>query len=56
MKPAIFTLTGNLLAERTLTLPAWAPGRTQRAVAESFQVGGKGINVSRMLHPSAGGR
>lgn len=50
MKPAIFTLTGNLLAERTLTLPAWAPGRTQRAVAESFQVGGKGINVSRMLH------
>ena len=45
----IFTLTGNLLAERTLTFDSWAPGRTQRAVAESFQVGGKGINVSKML-------
>ena len=44
-----YTLTGNLLAERTLTFGAWAPGRTQRAQAESFQVGGKGINVTRML-------
>jgi len=48
MKP-IFTLTGNLLWEKTLTFADWAPGRTQRAVAESFQVGGKGINVARML-------
>eukprot|EP01034_Spumella_vulgaris_P015204 gene15204-19416_t len=47
--PHIFTLTGNLLAERTLTFAAWAPGRTQRATGESFQVGGKGINVSKML-------
>lgn len=47
--PQIFTLTGNLLAERTLTFAAWSPGRTQRATAESFQVGGKGINVSKML-------
>ena len=47
--PRIFTLTGNLLAERTLEFPTWSPGRTQRAVAESFQVGGKGINVSKML-------
>ena len=47
--PHIFTLTGNLLAERTLTFDSWAPGRTQRAAAESFQVGGKGINVSKML-------
>ncbi len=45
----IFTLTGNLLAERTLDFRDWAPGRTQRAESESFQVGGKGINVSRML-------
>lgn len=45
----ILTLTCNLLAERTLTFPAWSPGRTQRAAAESFQVGGKGINVSKML-------
>ena len=47
--PHIFTLTGNLLAERTLTFDSWAPGRTQRATAESFQVGGKGINVAKML-------
>ena len=47
--PHIFTLTGNLLAERTLTFESWAPGRTQRATAESFQVGGKGINVAKML-------
>jgi 1-phosphofructokinase len=48
--PRIFTLTGNLLAERTLEFSDWAVGRTQRALRESFQVGGKGINVSKMLH------
>lgn len=47
--PHVFTLTANLLAERTLEFPRWSPGRTQRATRESFQVGGKGINVSRML-------
>lgn len=47
--PHIFTLTGNLLAERTLTFSTWSAGRTQRATAESFQVGGKGINVAKML-------
>jgi fructose-1-phosphate kinase PfkB-like protein len=47
--PLILTLTGNLLAERTLDFDAWASGRTQRAHSESFQVGGKGINVARML-------
>ncbi len=45
----IITLTGNLLAERTLEFASWQPGKTQRAAAESFQVGGKGINVSKML-------
>lgn len=45
----ILTLTGNLLAERTLTFAQWSPGKTQRAQSESFQVGGKGINVSKML-------
>lgn len=45
----ILTLTGNLLAERTLEFDAWSPGRTQRARSASFQVGGKGINVARML-------
>jgi len=48
--PHILTLTGNLLAERTLDFDAWAPGTTQRARAASFQVGGKGINVSKMLN------
>lgn len=47
--PHIFTLTGNLLAERTLEFASWQPGRTQRAIRESFQVGGKGINVAKML-------
>ena len=47
--PLILTLTGNLLAERTLDFEAWEPGRTQRARTESFQVGGKGINVAKML-------
>lgn len=47
--PSIYTLTGNLLAERTLVFDRWSPGKTQRAVRETFQVGGKGINVSKML-------
>ena len=47
--PPFYTLTGNLLGERTLTLADWAPGRTQRAIGETFQVGGKGINVAKML-------
>jgi len=47
--PHVFTLTGNLLAERTLVFETWTPGRTQRAAAASFQVGGKGVNVARML-------
>jgi 1-phosphofructokinase len=47
--PHIFTLTGNLVAERTLEFEQWSPGRTQRAHRESFQVGGKGINVAKML-------
>jgi fructose-1-phosphate kinase PfkB-like protein len=48
-EPHIFTLTGNLLAERALEFETWSPGKTQRAQRESFQVGGKGINVSKML-------
>ncbi|MFT3866915.1 MAG: PfkB family carbohydrate kinase [Nibricoccus sp.] len=49
MTPTLYTLTGNLLWERTLEFASWAPGKTQRARASSFQVGGKGINVARML-------
>jgi fructose-1-phosphate kinase PfkB-like protein len=48
--PHIYTLTGNLLAERTLEFAQWQPGKTHRATSESFQVGGKGINVSKMLN------
>jgi fructose-1-phosphate kinase PfkB-like protein len=48
--PHFYTLTGNLLAERTLECDHWNPGGTFRAKAESFQVGGKGINVSKMLN------
>ncbi len=47
--PHCYTLTGNLLAERTLEFEGWSAGRTQRATRETFQVGGKGINVTRML-------
>ena len=47
--PHVYTLTSNLLAERTLEFSRWAPGKTQRASSETFQVGGKGINVSKML-------
>jgi fructose-1-phosphate kinase PfkB-like protein len=49
MLPTLYTLTGNLLWERTLEFSAWSPGKTQRAKSETTQVGGKGINVSRML-------
>lgn len=45
----IHTLTGNILAERTLQFSTWQIGKTQRARTETFQVGGKGINVSKML-------
>ncbi|ATC62798.1 hypothetical protein CMV30_01790 [Nibricoccus aquaticus] len=48
--PHIYTLTGNLLAERTQDFAAWSPGKTHRATSQSFQVGGKGINVSKMLN------
>ncbi|HRI80857.1 MAG TPA: PfkB family carbohydrate kinase [Opitutaceae bacterium] len=47
--PHIYTLTGNLLAERTLDYAGWAVGRTQRARRESFHTRGKGVNVSNML-------
>ncbi|HUJ43369.1 MAG TPA: PfkB family carbohydrate kinase [Opitutaceae bacterium] len=49
MIPHLYTLTANLLWETTFTFGAWEAGRTQRAQASSFQVGGKGINVSKML-------
>lgn len=46
---SIYTLTGNLLAERTLEYDTWEVGKTQRATLESFHTRGKGVNVSNML-------
>lgn len=45
----ILTFTGNPLAETTSEYATWAAGRTQRASSSTFQMGGKGINVSKML-------
>ena len=47
--PCIYTLTGNLLAERTIEFDSWTIGRTQRARREIFHTRGKGVNVSNML-------
>jgi len=49
ISPSIYTLTGNLLAERTLEYDTWEVGKTQRATRESFNTRGKGVNVSNML-------
>jgi len=45
----ITTLTGNLLAEWTWQTGPLEAGATHRAHSSSFQVGGKGINVARIL-------
>lgn len=47
--PHLYTLTGNLLAERTLEFGDWQVGRTQRATREVFHTRGKGVNVSNLL-------
>lgn len=47
--PHLFTVTANLLWEQTLFFNEWQPGRTQRANRSATQVGGKGINVAKML-------
>lgn len=43
------TLTANALWETTYEVPAWQEGGTARAVRETVQVGGKGINVALAL-------
>ena len=45
----VITFTANLVAETTYYVSDWAAGKTSRATGERFQVGGKGINVSKML-------
>ncbi|MDX2110662.1 MAG: PfkB family carbohydrate kinase [Verrucomicrobiota bacterium] len=44
----IYTITANLLAETTAYYKEDTRGHTHRAQSESFQVGGKGINVAKM--------
>ncbi|EDY84976.1 kinase, pfkB family [Verrucomicrobiia bacterium DG1235] len=48
--PKVIAFTANLLAETTYDFSSWSVGKTMRATGESFQVGGKGINVSKMLN------
>ncbi len=48
-KIPIITFTANLVAETTYYVDDWGPGKVSRATRERFQVGGKGINVSKML-------
>lgn len=50
--PKIFTLTGNLLAQTTLTFSEVCLGKTKRAQSAKFSVGGKGVNVARFLSAS----
>lgn len=45
----VITLTGNLLAEWTFGITELKSGTTHRAQNMSFQVGGKGFNVARIL-------
>lgn len=45
----ITTLTGNLLAEWTCDIEELQSGTRHRAKAASFQVGGKGVNVAKVL-------
>ncbi len=45
----IYTFTANLVAETTYYVDEWGAGKTSRASKERFQVGGKGINASKML-------
>ena len=55
MRPSVLTFTANPLAETTLTFSVPVQlNRTQRAQASSFQVGGKGLNVAKMLHRLGG--
>lgn len=45
----VLTISGNLLAEWTFDVEALALGATHRASSMSFQTGGKGVNVTRIL-------
>ena len=46
----IYTLTLNPALDYAVYLPAFAEGKTNRSVSEQLDFGGKGINVSYILH------
>ena len=46
----IYTLTLNPALDYALYLPAFAEGKTNRSAREQLDFGGKGINVSYVLH------
>lgn len=46
----IYTVTMNPSLDYLLSLPALQAGETNRSAAERLVAGGKGINVSKMLH------
>jgi 1-phosphofructokinase family hexose kinase len=45
----ILTVTPNPMLDKTLWVPAFAPGNTHRALRLEILAGGKGINVARAL-------
>jgi 1-phosphofructokinase family hexose kinase len=46
----ILTVTPNPMLDKTLWVPAFAPGNIHRALRLDVLAGGKGINVTRALH------
>jgi 1-phosphofructokinase family hexose kinase len=46
----LLTVTLNPAIDRTLSVPGFAAGRTNRAVGGRVDAGGKGINVARAAH------
>ena len=49
MKPEIITLTLNPCIDKTIQVQGFKPGQTNRVLSSREDVGGKGLNVSRVL-------
>jgi 1-phosphofructokinase len=50
----IVTVTPNPSVDRTLQIPALTPGAVHRAVSETVEPSGKGVNVALAIHRVAG--